>query len=463
MNSGGYILKVGIIGGMHAGVQAALSIKNTFPEHEVVIFERNKKIAFISASISFMLGTENVDENEVFLSTSEQLKRVGINVLTETEVDKIEFESKKVDYHKVGTKTEKSIQFDRLILAMGSCAISPFIRTEEMMERVFFVKTWQDAQQITENISDFTNIAVIGGGYSGLEIANELAANHKSVDLFDRQKHILEKYYSLDFSERIANQLTKNGIDIYNGYELKDLRYCNDSDKMMVDFSGRPSNRKKYDAVIMAVGTFPNTQLVDDLLDVSDDGAILVDEYLETSVTNVFAAGDVATKSGVVKQGLDNYAPFASSAIRQGTIAGINSIKKQVKFTGSSLTSALHFTDKNFSRTGITEQYAEKKGIKFMKTSLSQKYRVDFLDDNIMIDAELLWSPVDGKILGGAFQSANDVTSLANLVSFAIEKRQTVGDLAFADFLFHPLYNTPENFIVAIAKAAWTEFTQLRG
>ena len=214
-----------------------------------------------------------------------------------------------------------------------------------------------------------------------------------------------------------------------------------------------PDGEFEADLVIMAVGFRPNNELMKDKIDVLPNGAIKVNEYMQTSNPDVYAAGDnVAVHYNPT--GDHSYIPLATNAVRMGMLVGLNINGNKVKYRGTQGTSGLYLFGYNIGSTGLTVNSAEHLGIEVDSVVLIDKYRPEFMPTTEDVVMKLVYRKDNHEIVGGQLLSKYDITQSANTLSLAVQNKMTVEDLALVDFFFQPHFDRPWNYLNLLAQKA---------
>lgn len=439
-------MKVAIIGGSHAGVTAAKEIKTHHPDISVTLFERNSYLAFISASIApWMEEIISSDENNLFLALADELTKLGVEVKLNVTVTETDLENKEISYvnREEVLFTEK---FDKIILATGSRNIEPNGKDDRILQP----KSWHDARHIVDQVKDSDTVAVIGAGYVGIEIVESLIRLKKTVYLIDRHKNILNSHFSSLISKRAESILQEHGVIMKTNQTIEEVE--GNSNTLHIEMN---DERLDVDTIIAGVGFVPNSSLFEEQLEVTENGAVITDGYLETSIDDVFAIGDLTATYFSPLNTLD-YAPLATNAIRQGMVMGYNITSKVLKYPGNLETSVVNLFDYSLARTGFTSNNSQliKNVSNIRSVSLEVHKRANFMSENTDIIGQLWWSPETQIVLGAEFMSNTDITEMANTMAIAIQNKLTLQDLLLSDFFFQPQYSQPLNFIALLARKA---------
>lgn len=183
------------------------------------------------------------------------------------------------------------------------------------------------------------------------------------------------------------------------------------------------------------------------------NGAIITNEYLQTSDPDVYAAGDV-TMVRFNPGNDERYLPLATSAMRQGTIAGVNAFGNTMKYSGTQGTIGLRLFDHVIATTGLTARQAREQGIAAETVTVTDNYRPEFMPSTTPVTMTLVWDKDSRVILGGQLMSRHDISQSANLLSTCIKNKNTIDFLAFVDMLFQPSFDRPFNYLNLLGQAA---------
>lgn len=443
-------MKTVIIGCTHAGTAAVQELIAHDPLAEVEVFERRNDIAFLSCGIYLYLEGVVDSLKKVFYATAADLEALGPNVHVHLQHDvvRIDTEDKLVEVQDLQTSQMRSLRYDKIIMTTGSYPVVPPIKGVNT-PRVSLCKNYDDAMAIEANTMDARRIAVVGGGYIGTEISEALSRRGYEVVLINGRKQLLGHYVDETIAGMIRSDLVANGVEVHDNEIVESFE--DGGEEVYISTN---KGELTADMAIVCVGFSPTTELVRGLIDLTPENAIKVNDYMQTSNPDIFAAGDSAavhynpTHKNV-------YAPLATNAVRMGKIAGANVTEYgSVKYMGTQATSALSLFGKTLASTGLTAAKAAASFPNSAKVVLQQNYRPDFMPTNEMLNMVLVYNQDDRKILGAQFYSRHDVSMCANLISTMIQNNNTIDDLAYVDMLFNPNYDQPWNYLNLLGQAA---------
>ena len=445
----GVTMKVVVVGCTHAGTSAVKSILSNHPEAEVTVYERNDNVSFLSCGIALYVGGVVKDPASLFYSNPEELASLGATVKMEHDVETIDVKEKTITAKDLKTGEVETVTYDKLVMTTGSWPIVPPIDGIQS-ENILLCKNYNQANEIIEKAKSANKIVIVGGGYIGIELVEAFAESGKEVTLIDGLDRILNKYLDKPFTDVLEAELEKQGVTLALGENVQ---------QFVADESGRvktvvtPSQSFEADMVILCVGFKPNTTLIEGQLDTLPNGAIKVNEYMQTSNPDVYAAGD----SAVVHynpSGTQNYIPLATNAVRQGLLVGHNLTENNLAYRGTQGTSGLYLFGWTIGSTGVTKESAALNNLDVEATLFEDNYRPEFMPTTENVKMSLVYEKGTNRIVGAQFMSKYDITQSANTLSLAVQNKMTVEDLAISDFFFQPHFDRPWNYLNLLAQAA---------
>lgn len=442
-------MKVVVIGCTHAGTSAVKAILKEAPQAEVKVFERNDNVSFLSCGIALYVGGVVKKAEELFYSNPEELKGLGADVHMEHNVTNIDVDTKTVSVTNMLTNESFTESYDKLVLTTGSWPITPPIRGIQS-ENILLCKNYNQAQEIIARKEDAERIVVVGGGYIGIELVEAFVESGKQVTLVDGLDRILNKYLDPEFTDVLEADLTERGVNIALNQVVQEFKADENGKVNKVVTS---EGEFEADMVILCVGFRPSNELIQGKVDTLPNGAVIVNEYMQTSRPEIFAAGDnVAVHYN--PNGQNAYIPLATNAVRMGSLVGRNIVENKVKYRGTQGTSGLYLFGYNIGSTGVTVNSAPHFGLDVDSVVVKDNYRPEFMPTTEEVMMKLVWEKGTGRIVGGQVISKYDVTQSANTLSLAVQNKMTIEDLAYVDFFFQPHFDRPWNYLNILAQAA---------
>lgn len=441
--------KTVIIGSNHAGIAAGNVLLDNFKDQEVVMIERNSNFSYLSCGTALWVGRQIDEVDGLFYTNREDFEAKGAKVYLETAVDHIDFEKKEV--HSVTSSGEEIVEsYDKLVLATGSIPISPNVPGRDL-KNITFMKKFQEAQFIDGLLAqdEFQNVAIIGAGYIGVEMAEAAKRRGKNVLLFDAADRSLPNYYDRPFTDNMDKNLADNGIELHLGELVQEYK---GTDK--VDTVVTAKGEYAVDLVINAIGFSPNNELGKEDLDLFVNGAYLVDRHQQTSNPDVYAVGDCAT---VYSNALQNtaYIALATNAVRTGMVAGENIGGNSIESPGVQGSNGISIFGYNMVSTGYSVEAAARFGLDVKYTDFEDTQKPVFMKNNDKVKIRIVYDANTRRIVGAQMASTTSEISMAiHMFSLAIERGVTVDELALLDLFFLPHFNQPYNYINKAALAA---------
>ena len=440
--------KIVLVGANHAGTAAANTILDQYPDNELVIIDRNSNISYLGCGTALWVGRQIEGTDGLFYCSQDVFEKKHAKVYMETEVTNIDFAGKKV--YASGKDGKEIVEdYDKLILATGSLPIIPKISGLEL-ENVDVVKLFQDGQRINAALDDdsIKNVAVVGAGYIGVEIAEAVRRRGKNAMLSEAQDTSLSSYYDPWFPHDMDQVLSENGIDLHFGEIVKEIK----GDKKV---SSIVTDKGEYQAelVIMAIGFIPNNKLAKDQLELFKNGAIVVDLHQETSLPGVYAVGDCATVYSNALRA-PAYIALATNAVRSGIVAAHNACGTPLESAGVQGSNGISIYGYNMVSTGLNLKAAEKAGIDVLYTDYEDLQKPAFIHDNKRVKIRIVYEKGSRRVVGAQIASYEDISMGIHMFSLAIEEGVTIDKLKLLDIFFLPHFNQPYNYITMAALGA---------
>lgn len=423
-----------IIGGIAAGASVAAKAKRTDPKANVTIIEKNDYLSFGACGLPYYLGGEFDDADRLYARSIEETKEQGIEVLSLHQALSIDFDNKKVIIKNLENNDEFERHYDKLAICTGA---TPSVFGEgAYSENVFTMVKEDDANRLKAKLDEIENIVVIGAGFIGLEVAEQLVSLGKKVTVVHKANDLLTNIFDTEISQLIKEKAIEHGIKFefnktYEGFKTEGNKVIS----VITDKGEIPC-----DASVIALGFKPNTEFIaDERLEKIKNGAIVVDEYGRTSIKDVYAAGDCAT---VNHKFIDKFhAALATYANKMGRIIGENIVSKNQKaYIGAIGSASIKVGEYGAAATGLNEESAKKHGINYKKTFIKSKNQTSYVRYQEDIYIKLIYDAETRVILGGQIFGKKGIERITALV-VAIHKEATVDELGFMDFPYSPPFS----------------------
>lgn len=427
------MVKVVIIGGGAAGASAAARARRLDPNAEITMVEAGSMITHAPCGIPYAVSGVVPDYKSLMTYTPEEFeKERNIKVLINTKAIDVDPDKRTVTISR-GGKTEV-LQWDKLIIATGAKPLVPKIPGVEL-SGILTVRLPDDVPSLKAELADAATIGIVGGGYIGVEMAEAALHLGKKVVLFEMMDRLLPAALDADMAAILADEMKKKGVELHLGEKVVEFRGSGGKVSAVVTEKGE----YKVDKVIMAVGVKPDVDLALKAgAKLGETGAVAVNEYMETSATDVYAAGDVVEKVHRLT-GRKVWIPLAPSANKEGQVAGGNAVKGRVlRFPGVVGTAVTKFFDLYVARTGLSEEEAQRLGIKYEKAVIKARTKAQYYPSYAPVHVKML-ADTSGRILGvQALGWDHIVAAYADIAAVAIERGATIEDLFFSDIGYMP-------------------------
>ncbi|XQY93954.1 FAD-dependent oxidoreductase [Metabacillus sp. HB246100] len=434
-------MKIAVIGSTHAGTAAITNMANQYPDATINVYEKNDNVSFLSCGIALHVGGVVKDPNGLFYSSPDELMKLGVNMFMQHEVTNIDVESKTLVAKNLINNEIVEDTFDKLVLTTGSWPVIPPIEGISM-DNVLLCKNFHHANTIIDKAKTAERIVVVGAGYIGIELVEAFEMSGKDVTLIDGEERILSKYLDEAFTDVLEEDFKNRGVKLALGESV--TRFKGVENKVTAVETSK--GLYEADLVILCIGFKPNTDLVKGQIDMLENGAIKVDDYMRTSNKDVFAAGD-SCAIRYNPTGEHAYIPLATNAVRMGTLVAKNLLKPTIRYMGTQGTSGIKIYDQNIATTGLTEATALRMGMNVKSITIYEHDRPEFMPTYEDIQLKVVYEEDTKRIVGAQVMSKVDVTQSINTLSVCIQNNMTTEELGFVDFFFQPHYNKPWNFL----------------
>jgi NADH oxidase (H2O2-forming) len=419
-----------IIGGSAAGMVTALTGKSNWVEKDFLLVKKNKDM-MVPCGIPYIFGTlDTIDQN--LMPVDALLKKSGIDSLVDEAVD-IDTSAKVVSF-----KSGDKVQYEKLVLATGSTPVKPKWLIGADLENVFVIPKDKDyLNDMKDQLGGAKKIAVIGAGFIGVELSDELNKHGYEVTLIEKMPNILNLAFDVELSDKIQEMLVERGVKILTGKSIK--KVSGNGKVESIDLEDGES--LPMDAVVLSVGYTPNVDLARNSgIYVDEDGFIAVDEYMRTHEKDIFAIGDCAQKRDFVTR---RRVPtmLASTACAEARIAGMNLFNLNVvkTFSGTIAIYSTAIGDTGFGTAGVTEARAEEEGIATITGMFEGVNRhPGHLPGAHKQIVKLIAATHSGVIIGGEVIGGMETGELTNVIGLAIQNRMSVNSFLTMQIGTHP-------------------------
>lgn len=442
------MMKVAIIGANHAGLATTRQLLQSTQDVEITLIDRKEQSGYISGGTPLLLGNKIRTYKEFFYNDIDEIKKKVAHFYGGSEVIGIDFKDKKIVL-KEHPRKRIMLKYDKLVLATGSRQQRLGVENSDLAG-IQLLKNLDDVLFLNQKLDSLSikNIAVIGGGYLGVEMAEALSLRNKNVHLFEIQQEILNSHYDKDFSEIAQQHLAEHGIELHLDEEV--VRFEGSGGKVTTVVTTQGYYRA--DIVVLATGFVPNADLGRFHLDSYTNGAYLVDKEQRTSDPDVYAVGDCATAYSCATE--DQRSDFSvANALRGGYIAAQSILGKKLPATGSVMTSAVKIFDLNLFSTGITGRSAQLYSIEAEYVESEKVTFLSALGKKDKARIRIIYRKKDHRIIGGQICAHSDLSEVILRLALAIQNKMTIDELKCSQTFFYPYFTCLIDPLIETAKA----------
>ena len=445
-----------VIGGLSAGPSAAAKARRVNEHARIILFEKTSHISYATCGIPYSLSGAISDTDKLMVVKPQLLQeRFGIEVHLEEPVIDIDPDQKQVI-------TPKEVyKYDQLIYATGAKPFVPPIQNLDKAANWSNCRTIEDLEKMINDgiLSERKNIAILGGGLIGIEAAENLREAGKNVALIELASSILSAW---DFQfGRFAEEVLKDKrINVITGQSIKSIELANNE----IISANVGKQKIEVDYLLMGIGGKPNTDLLlKHHAEHLPNGALIVNEKMETSIPDIYAAGDCASIKNLIT-GEPAFFPMGTHSNKGGRTAGANAAGGSEKFKGAYGTAIVKVFDYTLGRTGINRQMAEKNNISFNSSFFIGPASPGFYPGASDLFVELYFDPETEVILGAEIFGKKGVDKRIDVLSTAIYAQLKLSDLQNLDLAYAPPYSPAKDPVIMagyIAKNANEHYREI--
>lgn len=435
-------MKIIIIGGVAGGASTAARLRRLDESIEILMVERGRDISFANCGIPYFIGGVIPNRSQLTLISPAQFRKMfHVDVRTQTEAIAIDRVAKTVTLKNLSTHTIYTETYDKLVLSPGANPIKPPIPGIED-PRIFTVRTLDDADVIKAYIKKHSvqKAAVIGGGFIGIEMVENLRHLGISVSLIEQVNQVLTVLDN-EMAEQVHRQLRNQQIDLILADGISQfISTPNDVEVLL--------NSKRsvaVDMVILAIGIKPEIGLAKSAgLAIGETGGIIVNAYQQTQDPNIYALGDAAEIIDWVNK-KPRVIPLANSANKQGRLIANHICGNATAYLGTPGTAILKVFDLTVAITGNNEKQLQKDHQNYQTVFLTPASHASYYPDATWMLFKLLYAPADGRILGAQIVGTEGVDKRIDVISAMLQTEKTIYDLAKLELAYAPPYSSAKD------------------
>lgn len=430
-------MKVLVLGGVAAGTKVAAKLMREDRNNEVIVLNKGKNISYAGCGLPYYVGHVIEDKEQLIVNTPEKYSKLtGVKVYTETEATKVDPQAKTVTAVDVNTGVETVYDYDKLVISVGASPVKPPIEGCDL-ENVFFMRTPDDAIRLRELVDggNIKKAVVVGAGYIGLEIAENLKLQGVRPFVLDMAPHVLPGF-DVEMSEYIENKLMEAGIPVVTGVAVTAIEGNGKVEKVLT--SKKPY---KTDLVVLSAGIRPNTAFLEDCGIEMFKGTIITNEFGETNLPDVYAAGDCAMVKNALT-GKAAWSPMGSTANIAGRVIAQNMMGAGLQYRGVLGTAVCKLPELNVGRTGLTEEQAKAEGFDPISVITVVDDKAHYYPDASTFIIKMIADKTTEKLLGVEVIGSGAIDKVVDIAVTGMMCKATLADLADMDLAYAPPFST---------------------
>ena len=435
-------MKVVIVGGVAGGATAAARIRRLNEEAEIVVFERSGYVSYANCGLPYYIGGTITDKEELTLQTPESFDaRFRVTMKVHHEVTALHPERKTVSVKNLDTNETFEETYDKLILSPGAKPTQPEIPGTGL-KKLFTLRTVEDTFKIKDYIdaNHPRSVVLAGGGFIGLELAENLRELGMDVTIVQRPKQLMNPFDE-DMASLIHNEMRKHGVKLALGQTVEGFVEEGDSVKVLL----KNAEPLYSDMVVLAIGVTPDTYLAKDAgIELGIKDSIVVNDRMETSIPDIYAVGDAVQVKHYVT-GNDALISLAGPANKQGRIVADNICGLESHYKGSQGSSVIKIFRLTAATTGINERTAKKAGIDTDKVILSPMNHAGYYPGGRVMTMKVLFEKSTYRLLGAQIVGYEGVDKRIDVLSVAIHTGMKATDLKDLDLAYAPPYSSAKD------------------
>ena len=431
-------MKVLVLGGVAAGTKIAAKLMREDRANEVIVLNKGKNISYAGCGLPYYVGHVIENKEELIVNTPLKYEKLtGVKVLTEVEAINVEPEAKKVTAVDLKTQETKEYTYDKLVIAVGANPVKPPIEGCDL-ENVFFMRTPEDAIRLRETIDGggIKKAVVVGAGYIGLEIAENLKTLGVRPFVLDMAPQILAPGFDKEMADYAEGKLSESGIPVVTGVAVTAIEGNGKVEKVV-------TSKKSYkaDLVVLSAGIRPNTAFLKDTGLEMFKGTILTNEYGETNLPDIYAAGDCAMVHNAIT-GKAAWSPMGSTANIAGRVIAQNMMGAKISYRGTLGTAVCKLPGINVGRTGLTEVQAKEEGFDPISVVTIVDEKAHYYPGAGLLAVKMIADRKTERLLGVQVVGDGAVDKVVDIAVTGIMLKGTLTQLSDLDFAYAPPFST---------------------
>ncbi len=428
-------MKTAIIGGVAAGMSAAAKLRRLDPDAVIHVFEKGTDLSYSGCGMPYYLGDIVKDENRLVARHIEDFEKDNIKVFLNHEVVYV-YPAKKTITAINKTNNEIIVDtYDKLLIATGTVANRTNVPGSDTVN-IFVLNQLSDARVLKTALQTAKSVAIIGGGYIGVEVAENLINKGLKVHLIELTSQLLNNF-DYDIAEKAKTALIDIGVDVHVNDILKSYERNGQRIKVHTE-----NNEYEVDLVIETIGIRPNTAFLENTgIQTLPNGAIVVNEFMQTSIEDVYAAGDCVAYYHLLKK--ENvFVPLGTHANKTGRIVAENIAGNKIAFPGIIGSNVIKVANLTFAKTGLGFDEAKKLNRNYAYVDVLSKNQSNYFPGAKEIFVRIVYEQTTGILKGAELVGEKGVSDRINILALAITQGLTAKEFSQLDLAYSPPYST---------------------
>jgi NADPH-dependent 2,4-dienoyl-CoA reductase/sulfur reductase-like enzyme/rhodanese-related sulfurtransferase len=438
------VKKIVIIGGVAGGASAAARARRHSETASITLIERGPDVSFANCGLPYYIGGEISDRSDLAVQTPESLRNLlNLNVRVGTEAIHIDRDNRLVKLRNVVDGTEEMISYDELILAPGASPLRPPLAGIDSA-RVITLRNLQDMDHIKIAAEQANKILVIGAGFIGLEMAEQLVHLGKQVTLIERNAQVLPQM-DREMTKPLEKCLLDHGVTLVFSDGIAAFR----EEATRIDAILASGAIHAADLVLLSIGVKPESQLAREAgIALNARGHIIVNSWQQTSDPHIYAVGDVCETADPIMQ-TRAAIPLGGPANRQGRTAADHIFlgNKALPYPGSIGTAIVRVFDHVAGLTGWTEARLKDASIDYQSVTVNASSHASYYPGSETVTLKIVWSPADGRVLGAQAIGKDGIDKRLDVIATAIRGHLTIDDLAHLELAYAPPFGSAKDVL----------------
>ncbi|MGE7824367.1 CoA-disulfide reductase [Paenibacillus sp. NPDC093718] len=433
--------KIVIVGGVAGGASAAARLRRLDESSAIVLVERGEYISFANCGLPYYIGETIIDRNKLMVQTVPGLsRRYELDIRNLSEVTSILRDEKMVTIKNLATGETYTESYDYLILSPGAKPVTPDIRGLSESRNVFTLRNIPDTDKIKRYVDEAQpkEAVIIGGGFIGLEMAENLADRGIQVTVIEMANQVMAPL-DYEMAAIVQSHLKEKGVRLI----LEDgVQAFHDGGHQIELSSGK---RISTEMTLLSIGVRPESVLASDAgLPVNDRGGIQVNEFMQTTDPSIYAIGDAIEVKDFVLQS-QAFIPLAGPANRQGRLVADHIYGKTIRYKGTLGSSIAKVFDLTVAATGVNEKRLKQMNIPYQALHIHPSSHAGYYPGAYPISLKLLFHPETGQIYGAQAVGADGVDKRIDVIATAIKGNLSVWDLTELELSYAPPYSSAKD------------------